>query len=263
MPIQSSFGFRSLPQSEFREIAYIVVWKAIEVHRELIRFSKEPSFTKAMKICLEDRARTEVPVTVVFENFSKTYYLDLVVDAGAIFELKKVASINDKHRSQLLHYLMLTNTSLGKLINFGKETVDHEFVNSGRDLSLRQQFKVDRSRWRSDSDNDEFSDTLIGLLQDWGTGLDTNLYEEAVGTLINNRSETFLQTVPINFRNCIIGDFAAPTLTRNRAFSITAMNSNSASHFENQLHTLLAQTDIKMINWANIHGGVVNFVSIS
>lgn len=125
MPIQSSFKFRNLPQNEFREVAYETVGHAIEVHKELLRFSNETSFGKAMKVCMGDRARTEVPVSVVFENYSKTYFLDLVVDDGAVFELKKMSGINDQHRSQLVHYLMLTNTSHGKLINFGKETVEH------------------------------------------------------------------------------------------------------------------------------------------
>ena len=261
MPIQSPLHFYCLPQNEFREIAYAVVGKAIEIHQELIHFSKEPSFSKAMKVCLGDRAKIEVPITVIFEDFSKTYYLDLVIDESAVFELKKVSGINDQHRSQLLNYLMLTNTSHGKLINFGKPTVEHEFVNCKQSLKLRSTSKIDLSRWGNHPDN-TFPDTLISLLKDWGTGLDTTLYEEAVGTLLNNGRETYLQSFQINFRNHTVGDIAVPTLKLNHAFRITALDSNAQSRFEKQLRTLLTQTELEVIQWANIHNGIVHFITI-
>ena len=262
MPIHSPLAFRDFSQDDFRKISYTVVGRAINIHRELNGFSNEQSFSKAIKICLGDSAKTEVPVAVNFETFSKTYFLDLVVQEGAIFELKKVSGITDRHRSQLLNYLMLTNTSHGKLINLGKDTVEHEFVNCKQSFESRRNFEIDQSRWQNYSGCHAFPDTLISLLKDWGTGLDTTLYEEAIGTLINNRGETFLQTFPINFRNHTVGDIAVPTLRLNQAFRITAMDSKSQNRFERQLRTLLSQTEIKMVHWANIHRGIVHFIKI-
>ena len=52
-----------------------------------------------------------------FESFCKTYYLDLLVGGGAIFELKAVAALAEGHRRQLMHYLFLTDLPHGKLVN--------------------------------------------------------------------------------------------------------------------------------------------------
>ena len=262
MPINSPLDFRNFAQDEFRDIAYTVVGRAIEVHRELNRFSNEQSYSKAIRICLGDCAKTEVPVSVNFETFSKTYFLDLVINEGAIFELKKASGITDRHRSQLLNYLMLTNTSHGKLINFGNEKVEHEFLNCKQRLDSRRNFEVDQSRWLDHSDNDLFLTTLIRLLQDWGTGLDTKLYEEAIGSLIHKNPESILQTFQIDFRKYTIGDITVPTLRPNQAFRITALDRNSKNRFEKQLQALLIQTELEIIHWVNIHGEVVHFITI-
>src|ERR1039458_6765838 len=68
-------------------------------------------------------ARIEVPIEVSYESFCKTYYLDLVFVGGALFELKAVEALVNRHRAQLLHYLLLADLLHGKLVNMRLEAV--------------------------------------------------------------------------------------------------------------------------------------------
>ena len=65
-----------------------------------------------------------------FEDFCKTYYLDLLVQRGAVFELKAVESLSERHRRQLLQYLFLIDLPHGKLVNLRSGRVQQEFVNN-------------------------------------------------------------------------------------------------------------------------------------
>lgn len=38
---------------------------------------------------------------------SKSYSIDLLVEGGALFEIKAVDHLHDRHRAQLLNYLLL------------------------------------------------------------------------------------------------------------------------------------------------------------
>lgn len=59
----------------------------------------------------------EVPIHVSFESFNKQLFLDALVQEGAVFEFKTVEALTSKHRSQLLHYLLLADLPRGKLVN--------------------------------------------------------------------------------------------------------------------------------------------------
>jgi len=63
---------------------------------------------------------TQIPVLVTHGGFQKTYDLDLVVNQ-MIYELKVVASLMNDHDAQALHYAMLQDVRLVKLINFGEK----------------------------------------------------------------------------------------------------------------------------------------------
>ena len=71
---------------------------------------------------LGQRAVKEVIVRATHGDFEKLYRLDLLVDNGAVFELRAVGQLHNQHRSQLIHYLMMTGAEHGKLINFRPES---------------------------------------------------------------------------------------------------------------------------------------------
>ena len=65
---------------------------AFDVQCELGRLFHEKIYHREIAFRIPD-ARCEVAVDVRFGDFCKTYYLDLLVGGGAIFELKAVEAL--------------------------------------------------------------------------------------------------------------------------------------------------------------------------
>ena len=89
-----------------RARTYEVMRHVFDVQRELGRLFHEKIYHREIAFRIPD-SRCEVAIDVRFEDFCKTYYLDLLVGGGAIFELKAVAALAEGHRRQLMHYLFL------------------------------------------------------------------------------------------------------------------------------------------------------------
>jgi len=65
----------------------------------------------------------------------------------------------------------------GKLINFGAEKVEHQFVNCHESYEQRRQFDIARYGWSDSHESACFERTVVARLNDWGTGLSRALYE--------------------------------------------------------------------------------------
>jgi GxxExxY protein len=62
----------------------------------------------------------EVPLQVHYRGEPIGWYrADLIVGRRLILELKTVTKLGDRERRQLYHYLRITGTPLGLLLNFG------------------------------------------------------------------------------------------------------------------------------------------------
>ncbi|OYV77998.1 MAG: hypothetical protein B7Z73_19865, partial [Planctomycetia bacterium 21-64-5] len=84
MPITIDADLRRLSQGEFGAIAFKVMGHAFDVHRELGRLFDEGVYqTELASRCAT--ARTEVRVEVSFDDFRKLYFIDLLVENGAVF----------------------------------------------------------------------------------------------------------------------------------------------------------------------------------
>jgi hypothetical protein len=69
----------------------------------------------------------------------------------------------------------------GKVINVRPEKVQHRFVNCRQSLAAMRNPVVRDADWNSSAPGAEtFRDTLMALIQDWGTGLELPLYEESL-----------------------------------------------------------------------------------
>ena len=78
-------------QKEFNEIDYKVMEGVFSIHNYMGRFYDENIYkNKLIQFCLENnlRAEKEVEVRVTHKDFSKSYYLDLLIDNSFIYELK-------------------------------------------------------------------------------------------------------------------------------------------------------------------------------
>ena len=106
MPVILGSPIRRLEQQEFSDVAYRVMAVAFDVHRDFGRLFDEKVYQTEIAMRLGN-ADCEVPIEARFQAFRKVYYIDLVVDSSAIFELKTVESLVPRHRSQLLNYLLM------------------------------------------------------------------------------------------------------------------------------------------------------------
>ena len=139
----------------------------------------ESVYQGTLQQIIGQRAISEFTITVFHGSFVKDRYIDLLVDAACPFELKAAAKITDDHVSQLIQYLMLLDVRHGKLINFGGEKVEHQFVNCNESHEDRRKFGVHRHCWSNSHESACLEKTVVALVKDWGTGLSRSLYEEA------------------------------------------------------------------------------------
>lgn len=229
------------------------------VHNEFGRLFNEAIYKAEIARRLKD-AWVEVPIEVSFESFCKTYYLDLVYSGGAVFELKAVEALTDRHRAQLLNYLLLAELLHGKLVNMRLEAVEHEFVNAAVTREDRICFGVEDNDFVSADGVQHLRELTVAMLRDWGVGLDIDLYEEALAHLLGG-SEQVLQPVGI-----LIGGgkavkqvlhLAAPGV----AFKISALG-EGRQRYEDHLRRFLAHTSLESMQWINVGRKIVTFKTI-
>ncbi len=150
MPICVAAEIRRMDDEAFKVCAYEVMRHAFDVQRELGRLFHEKIYHREIAFRIPD-ARCEVAVDVRFGDFCKTYYLDLLVGGGAIFELKAVEALAERHRRQLMHYLFLADLPHGKLVNLRRGRVEHEFVNNVLTRAERTAFTAIGDSWYNDA----------------------------------------------------------------------------------------------------------------
>lgn len=252
MPIVVHTKIHRISQSEFGRIAYEVMGHVFDIHNQMGRFFDESIYKQAVA-ARTGNGRAEVSIEVTFEDFRKEYFMDLVVDDAAVFELKVVKKLSDRHRAQLLNYLLLTDLSHGKLINLGAEIVEHEFVNTSLTRNDRIGFTVDNSGFSDASLNDRrLFEYLSAMLRDWGTGLEISLYTMAATHFLGGEAvvtrdvDTFLDSQRI-------GRQKMQLVSPDTAFVITQIApEDDLSRFEDHCRRLLNHTALRRMQWINV-----------
>lgn len=261
MPIETAIPLRHHSQDEFGKVAYEVVGKAFEVHQRLGRMFRESVYRSTSKHLLGSRAVEEVGVRLIHKGYEKELSMDLVVDRGCPFELKVAAQLTNKHRGQLIQYLMLTDLSHGKLINFGTDRLEHEFVNCHETTAQRRSFEIERIDW-SDSDEDatRLESLVIDLLRDWGTGLDPSLYHDAVVYQLGG-FDSVRRAIGTHWEGTALGKQEISLLRSRAAFKITCTRGDLTVN-EDHLLRFLSNVDLDSIYWVNVVSGVVRFQTV-
>lgn len=146
MPIEVDSEIRIFNRDEFHSLAHRVLGIAFDVHNEFGRLLDESIYKRAIALrCAAAGivpALQEVQITVRFEGFVKTYFMDLLFAFGLMVEAKTAKSLTKAHFAQTLHYLMLTGMSNGLLVNLRPERVEHQFVSTTLDLAERRRFTI-------------------------------------------------------------------------------------------------------------------------
>ena len=150
MAIEVQSELRCLSEDIFKEIAYTATGAAFSVYNEYGNLFAEKLYKyEIAAACRKSglgRVEVEVPIRVSHGDFVKKYSVDVLVEGGALFELKVVTDLIDEHRAQTLNYLFLTGLHRAKLINFGAASVQHEFVSTQVTPESRRRFTVEHQQ---------------------------------------------------------------------------------------------------------------------
>jgi GxxExxY protein len=260
MPIDVRGNLVSLTQRQFADIAYEVVNEAFSTYKEFGALFDESVYRDALIDRLED-AVAEVRIDVAFQDFQTFYLLDILASSGAIFELKAVEKLNSNHRSQLLNYLLLTGMSHGKLINFGPDQVEHEFVNTKLTYADRTNFSVDDREWYETGGFEKSSRNLfLDILHDWGTGLDCKLYKDALFHFLGGEKQ-LLKKVDVFQNDRCVAQQIIPLCADSTAIQLTTFQ-NEDSAFLEQFTRLMKATRLKSAQWINVARKTVTFKTL-
>ena len=261
MPVQCALEIESLSSDEFSEIDYLVMGQMFASQNELGRLADEQVYRADVAQRLSAiglPCEEEVPLTLTHESFSKTLYLDLVVDQKAVYELKTVKALNSNHSAQLMTYLNLLNLSRGKLVNFRTESVDSKFVNAPIDCTERADFTVGKTGFRGDA---QFLNTVLKLVQDWGTSLSVTLYRQALVHLLGGE-DVVEQMLPMERSGRQLPNQRFQLLDSQTSFELTAFSSTK-NDYADQLQRLLQLSSLQYLHWINISTHHLNIQTIS
>jgi GxxExxY protein len=259
MPITPLHPVPRVSQSEFKDLSYTVLGILFEIHSEVGRFFDERIYKQELKARLPS-LELEFPILVSHEGYSTTYYVDAILIGGA-FEVKTAESLTPRHRGQLLNYLLMLDMGHGLLLNLRPESVQHEFVNAMLRPIDRHEFTIDASRWDQRLTGSEALKQIVsGLVHDWGTGLETAVYESAVVELLGGKS-TVLMDVPVSIRGRNMGSQTMRLAADGMAFRITGFE-QTVEPFEAHARKLLRHVKLQALLWVNIAVSKVTFTTI-
>ena len=260
MPIGVAHNLVVLSQKEFSEIAYDVMSVAFQIHNKLGSLYDEKVYQDALINQIKPSLK-EVKITVSFESFTKYFFLDLLVKDGAIFEIKTVQTLTEKHTNQLIQYLLLTELNHGKIINFRSNKVEHEFVNTSLSYKDRTNFKINDENWRETRGFSRIEKTYITeLIKDLGTGLTRQLYSEAFINYLGGLNKVE-KDVSVYLNGTQFSKQKVLLCSENVSFCFTTFQHN-LEHFSSKLTSLLDTTKLEIFQWINISRKELTFRTI-
>jgi len=260
MPIACPIQFAPLSTEEFGPLEYAVMAHAFASHQYLGSLANEQAYQLDFVARLRNagyKVDREVPVTVTFETFSKLYSLDLVVNDKAVYELKTVQSLTKRHSAQLLNYLLLLDLQRGKLINFRPMSLESKFENAPLSGADRRRFSLNQDHWNGPQN---LLDLVPRILQNWGTGLELALYEQAIVHMQGGENEVSV-ILPMAREGTSLGNQRFHLATSDSAFRLTAFG-QTPHGYPSQLSRLLRASPLAAIHWINIDYHRVTFTSI-
>ena len=251
MPIECRIKFPRLTEDEMREIDYRVMSHAFVTQNELGRLCDESVYESRFATRLSAAGfavRVQEPITLTFRDFKTTLYFDLVVDDRVPYELKAVSQLSDEHENQLLNYLLMTNASRGKVVNFHSESVQSRFVNASLETAERYRFSIDTRLW---SGAPSFQRLVTELISDWGTCLSQSNYSQAIVECLGGKDRVVRQ-LPMVMEGRSLGNQRFLLASDNAAFRMTTFPDGAPRDYVNQLWKLLTPSPLERFYWVNI-----------
>lgn len=265
MPIHCPVNVGSLSADEFEKLDYRVMGHAYTSQNELGRLCDECAYHADLKARLVadgfHSVLTEIPVTVTHRDFSKEYFLDLLVD-NALYELKTKTHIASEHESQLFNYMFLLGIPRAKLLNFRPAKIHGKIIATSLTQEARRCFTILIERW-----NDltpacaALRKMFFDLLQDWGAFLEVALYQDALIHFLGGQSN-IERRVRLSRNGLDLGSQQMLAHTPEISFRLTAVTEDQ-QYVESHLRRLLALTNLRAIQWVNLNHARIEFTTIT
>jgi GxxExxY protein len=265
MPIRTRFKVKNISDKEFYSLDYQIMGIVFDIHNEFGPFCDE----KIYKAELADRCQTrdlgtvqiEESIYVSYNDFTKNYNIDLLINQSVMYELKTAKAIISEHRKQAINYLLLAGLNYGKLVNMRTSSVQHEFVSTTLSLKERYQYTICNKHWINlDDDSIWMKKIMVDLLSDWGGFLDTNLFYEAI-EYYRGGKENVIKNIEIKKDSRILGEQKVHQLNPKTAFKISAVK-KYISQYEQHLRLFLQHTSLMAIQWINFNNHSITFKTI-
>ena len=113
---------------QYETITEQIIGCAYRVYNKLGFGFLESVYEKCMEIELKKaglRAESQRPIKVFYEGeIVGEFAADLIVEDTVIVELKSVRRVVKAHETQLVNYLVATQTDVGLILNFGDRKVE-------------------------------------------------------------------------------------------------------------------------------------------
>ncbi|MGH7496287.1 MAG: GxxExxY protein [bacterium] len=265
MPIQYGFTPKVIPEKEFHRIDYEVMALVFAIHNDMGRLWNEKIYqNELVNRCRKagfEKVVTEVPLTVSYQDFQKTYKVDLILNDAVIYELKTVRALTGEHQQQALHYLFLLGLQHGKLINMRPPSVEHRFVSTQSTREKRFDFTVDDKHWQElDEDSVWLKQIMINFLKEWGAFLDTSLFYEAIYHF-RGGEERVVKAIEIKNGVNRLGTQKFYLINSCTMFDISSMTKDE-NYYERHLHRFLHYTPFKATQWINFNHDQIIFKTI-
>ena len=255
MSISCSIEPATISRDEYHRLDYAIMGLILAARNDLGRLCDEKIYQAEIMNRCEDagfHVEKEVRIRVAYEDFVKTYRLDLVIGNRIIYELKTAEALTPRHEQQTLNYLFLSGLRKGKLVNLRPATIQRRFVTTEVTADERYQVEFDDAGWSHlGEDSGWLKEQVRALLDDWGSFLDIQLFTDAI-CFFRGGEDAYLRPVKLTNRGRVLGVQNIPLLTPDIGVDFSAIE-NPQPHYEGHLRRLLARTPLRAIHWINIY----------
>ena len=262
MSVTCPIKFIPWTDAERRPLDFEVMSHVFASHNELGRLCDEDIYKNDVRERLNAAsltAKTEVPVTVAWRGFRKTYFLDLVVGDALLYELKAAAALTGHHKAQLLNYILLLELPSGKLLNFCAPQVESEFVATRLTLEKRRAITFDTSHWQPISDHcPAFRENAEDLIRAVGAFLELDLYAEALAWSCGSALPV---RIPLTRDGLALGTQEVRLIAPGTAFHLTAHTEN-LNRIESHLLRFLRHTSLRGLQWLNFNHATITLTTL-
>ena len=255
MPIDCNVEIVPMEQEQFHAVDKVVMRHVFDLHNTIGRFANERIYQEELaRRCRANglAVEREVLLRVSHKDFSKSYFLDMLIERGGLYELKAVEALNGAHDKQVINYLLLSELRHGKLVNMRPSSVESRFVSTSLSRKDRAEFRLMNEGFEEASGTDRsFRETLSALLTEWGAFLDVALYRGALLHFFDHPNGG-IQPVEIVVSGQVVGVQKMCALDDGTAWHLSAILNHYPS-YETHLFRLFRHTRLRRLHWVNFN----------